>query len=103
MEILSEINTTLDQMGYEKKLSRSSFGRIWNTEYPHISLTTSSEFSKCNLCSSIKAKLEAKPSLHERALLFKEREIHMAQKRSSKLYIMHGILSQKLNHKNMYA
>ena len=82
VDILCEINTTLDQMGYEKKLSQSSFGRIWNKEYPHVSLTKTSEFSKCNVCSSIKARLEAKPSLEERALLLREREVHMAQQKS---------------------
>ena len=82
VDILSEINTTLDQMGYEKRLSKSSFGRIWNKEYPHVSLTKTSEFSKCNLCSSLKSRLEAKPSLQERAMLLKEREIHMAQQKS---------------------
>ena len=53
VEILSEINTTLDQMGYEKRLSKSSFGRIWNKEYPHVSLTKISELSKCNLRSLV--------------------------------------------------
>ena len=77
MDILSEINTTLDQMGYEKRLSKSSFGRMWNKEYPHVSLTKTSEFSKCNLCSSLKARIEAKPNLQERAIILKEKEIHM--------------------------
>lgn len=82
MDISSEINTTLDLMGYEKRLSKSSFGRIWNKEYPHVSLTKTSEFSKCNLCSSLKARLEAKPSLQERVMLLKEREVHMAQQKT---------------------
>ena len=34
VDILDEINSTLDQLGYEKKISKPSFGRIWNKEYP---------------------------------------------------------------------
>ena len=79
MDILGEISTTLDQMGYAKKLSKASFGRIWNKEYPHVALTKTSEFSKCNFCSSIKARIEAKPNLQERAKILKEKEIHMKQ------------------------
>ena len=79
VDILSEINTALDQMGYKKRLSKSYFGRIWNKEYPHVSLENTSEFSKCNLCSSLKSRLEAKPTLQERVMLLKEREVHMAQ------------------------
>ena len=82
VDILGEINTTLDQMGYEKRLSKASFGRIWNKEYPQVSLKKTSEFSKCTLCSSLKAKLEAKPSLEERARLLNEQEIHMKKKQS---------------------
>ena len=82
VDILNEINTTLEQLGYEKKLSTSSFGRIWNKEYPQVSLTKASEFSKCTLCSALKAKLEAKPSLEERARLLNERGIHMQQQLS---------------------
>lgn len=77
VDILCKINTTLDLLGYEKRLSKSSFGRIWNKEYPQVSLTKTSEFSKCTLCSSLKASLEGKPSLEERARLLNEREIHM--------------------------
>ena len=63
VDILDDINTTLGQLGYERKLSKSSFGRIWNEEFPQVSLTKTSEFSKCSLCSSLKARLAAKPSL----------------------------------------
>ena len=38
VDILDDINTTLGQLGYEKKLSKSSFGRIWNEVFPRISL-----------------------------------------------------------------
>ena len=82
VDILNEINATLEQLGHEKMLSKSSFNRIWNKEYPQVYLTKTSEFSKCTLCSSLKEKLEAKPSLEERARLLNEREIHMKQQKS---------------------
>ena len=82
VDILCEINTTLDQLGYKKKLSRSSFGRIWNQEYPHVALTKTSEFSKCSLCSSLKARMGAKPSLQERAKIREEIKVHMSQQQS---------------------
>ena len=47
-----------------------------------MSLTKTSEFSKCTLCSGFKAKLEAKPSLEERASILNERDIHMNQQQS---------------------
>ena len=52
--ILDDINTPLGQLGYQKKLSKSSFGRIWNEKFPQVSLTKTSEFSKYSLCSSLK-------------------------------------------------
>ena len=67
VDILNEINATLEQLGHDKMLSKSYFNRIWNKEFPQVSLTKTSEFSKCTLCSGFKAKLEAKPSLEERA------------------------------------
>ena len=50
VDILNEINVTLEQLGHEKRLSKSWFGRVWIKEYPHVSLTKASEFSKCTLC-----------------------------------------------------
>ena len=95
VDILSEINSIIEQMGYGKKLSQSSFSRIWNKEYPHVTLTKTSEFSKCNFCSSIKARLEAKPTLEERAMLLRERDIHMAQQQSCRsLYYAWRIFSE---------
>ena len=32
VDILNEINATLEQLGHDKRLSKSSFGRIWNKE-----------------------------------------------------------------------
>ena len=74
MDILDDINTTLGELGIEKKLSKSSFGRIWNEEFPQVSLTKTSEFSKCSLFSSLKARL--------RARIIDERKIHMRQQQS---------------------
>ena len=95
VDILNEINATLEQLGHEKRLSKSSFNRIWNKEYPQVSLTKSSEFSKCTLCSGFKAKLEAKPGLEERARILNERDIHMSQQQSCRsLYYAWRIFSK---------
>ena len=71
VDILGEINTTIYETGYEKKLSKASFGRTWNKLYPHVALTKTSELSKCNFYSSIKARIKAKPNLQERAIILK--------------------------------
>lgn len=47
-----------------------------------MALTKISELSKCSLCSSLKARLAAKPSLQERARIIEERKIHMRQQQS---------------------
>ena len=67
VDILDDMNITLDQLGYEKKMLKSSFGRIWSKESPHVALIKKCKLSKCSLCSSLKARLESKPSLQERA------------------------------------
>ena len=95
VDILDDINTTLGQLGYKKKLSKSSFGRIWNEEFPRIALTKTSELSKCSLCSSLKARLAVKPSLQERAHIIDEKKFHMRQQQSCRsLYYAWQIYSE---------
>ena len=102
VDILEEIIATLGQLKYDQMLSKSSFGRIWNTKYPHVALKETSEFSKCTLCSSLKAKLEAKPSLEERARLLNEQEIHMKQQKSCRsLYYTWHTFSKTQPQKNV--
>ena len=43
VDILDNINTTLGQLGYERKLSKSSFGRIWNVEFQKVSKIVNSQ------------------------------------------------------------
>ena len=50
VDIWAEVNGTLEQLGC-KHMSMSTFNRIWNTEFKHVSLAKTSEFSKCSICS----------------------------------------------------
>ena len=58
VDIMHEINLTMKNLKY-KEVSKSTFNRIWNTEFKHVSVSQTSMFSKCSLCSAIKFKLGA--------------------------------------------
>ena len=63
-------------------MSSSSFNRIWNTEFKHVTLSKTSEFSKCSICTGIKAQLSGTKVQEERDRLMEERRKHMLQQQS---------------------
>ena len=55
---LHDVDKTLDSMSL-KTMSSTSFNRIWNTKFANVTLSKTSEFSKCVVCSRIKSQLES--------------------------------------------
>lgn len=81
VDILREVNDTLMSLNY-KPLSQPTFSRLWNTVFKTVSLSKSSTFSKCDICTTIKAKLESTKNQEERARYFAQRRAHMLQQMS---------------------
>ena len=81
VDIWEEVNATLEAVGC-KQMSLSTFNRIWNTEFKHVTLAKTSEFSKCSICSEIKDQLAATKCLEERNVLLRKRRSHMLQQQS---------------------
>ena len=81
VDILREVNDTLVSLNY-KTLSQPTFSRLWNTVFKTVSLSKSSTFSKCDICTAIKAKLESTRNQEERAKYFAQRRAHMLQQMS---------------------
>ena len=77
-DILYEVNLGLKKLGYSL-ISSSSFNRIWNTEFKHVTLSKTSEFSKCSICTGIKAQLSGTKVQEERDRLMEEQRKHMLQ------------------------
>ncbi len=96
IDIWTEVNGTLEQLGC-KKMSMSTFNRIWNTEFKHVSLTKTSEFSKCAICSEIKEQLAATKCLQERNVLLRKRRCHMLQQQSCRNVYYGWRLASQLN------
>ena len=76
VDILREVNATLGSLGYSS-LSQPTFSRLWNTTFKTVSLSKTSTFSKCDVCTAIKLKLESTKVQEERAKLFLIRRKHM--------------------------
>ena len=49
-----DVNKTLKGLNY-KEISSTTFNRIWNTEFENVTLSKTSNFSKCVVCSRIKS------------------------------------------------
>ena len=60
----------------------TTFNRIWNKEFANVTLSKTSEFSKCVVCSRIKSQLESTKDGEMIARLKDERRIHMMQQQS---------------------
>ena len=58
VDILDDVNKTLKGLNY-KEMSSTTFNRIWNTEFANVTLSKTSDFSKCVVCSRIKSQLES--------------------------------------------
>ena len=63
-------------------MSSTTFNRIWNKEFANVTLSKTSEFSKCVVCSRIKSQLESTKDGEMIARLKDERRIHMMQQHS---------------------
>ena len=63
-------------------MSCTTFNRIWNKEFANVTLSKTSEFSKCVVCSRIKSQLESTKDGEMIARLKDERRIHMMQQQS---------------------
>ena len=81
VDILDDINKTLGRMGLQS-MSSSTFNRIWRKEFANVTLSKTSEFSKCVVCSRIKSQLESTKDDEMIARLKDERRIHMLQQQS---------------------
>ena len=81
VDILHEVNVSLKELNYQQ-MSSSTFNRIWNTDFKHVTLSKTSEFSKCSTCSRIKAQLGSTKDQEERENLMEERRFHMLQQQS---------------------
>ena len=78
VDILREVNATLTSLGYSS-LSQPTFSRLWNTTFKIVSLSKTSTFSKCDMCTTIKLKLESTKVQEELAKLFILCRKHMLQ------------------------
>ena len=78
VDIMREVNETLASLGYSC-LSQPTFSRLWNTTFKTVSLSKTSTFSKCDICTAIKMKLESTKVQEERAKLFILCRTHMLQ------------------------
>ncbi len=81
VDILREVNDTLITLGY-KTLSQPTFSRLWSTVFKTVTLSKTSTFSKCDICTSIKVKLESTKNQVERARYMAQRRAHMLQQMS---------------------
>ena len=63
-------------------MSSTTFNRIWNKEFANVTLSKTSEFSKCVVCSRIKSQLESTKDGEMIAHLKDERRIHVMQQQS---------------------
>lgn len=81
VDILREVNDTLVSLEY-RPLSQPSFSRLWNTEFKTVSLSKTSTFSKCDICTAIKVKLESTKNQEEHARYMAQRRAHMLQQMS---------------------
>ena len=75
------MNLGLQNLGY-KLMSSSTFNRIWNTEFKHVILSKMSEFSKCSICTGIKAQLSGTKVQEKQDKLMEERRKHLLQQQS---------------------
>ena len=81
VDILHDVNKTLDGLNY-KPMSSTTFNKIWNTEFKHVTLSKTSEFSKCSICSRIKAQLESTKNEDIIMQLKDDLRVHMKQQQS---------------------
>ena len=81
VDILREVNDTLVTLKY-KKLSQPSFSRLWNTVFKTVALSKTNNFSKCDICTTLKVKLESTKNQVERARYMAQRRAHMLQQMS---------------------
>ncbi len=81
IDILDDVNKTLERLNY-KPMSNTTFNRIWNTEFANVTLSKTSDFSKCVVCSRIKSQLESTKDDEMIEQLKEERRIHMMQQQS---------------------
>ena len=78
IDILHDVNKTLQSLSLQP-MSSTTFNRIWNKEFAKVTLSKTSEFSKCVVCSRIKSQLESTKDGEMIARLKDERRIHMMQ------------------------
>ena len=81
IDILHDVNKTLERLNYNP-MSSTTFNRIWNTEFANVTLSKTSDFSKCVVCSRIKSQLESTKDDEMIEQLKEERRIHMMQQQS---------------------
>ena len=78
IDILHDVNKTLQSLSLQP-MSSTTFNRIWNKEFANVTLSKTSEFSKCVVCSRIKSQLESTKDGEMIARLKDEHRIHMMQ------------------------
>lgn len=92
-DIQEEINGQL-QTSNGRGISQPTFSRLWNKEFKEVQIATNNGFTKCDICTSIKEKMQSTKVESERLKYMQERERHMKMQRSCRsVYYSNRLLS----------